>query len=83
MVLLMKQDKTINPLLRQKNLVPRGRVGWKPKNGAGKPVDTYRPKARIEGSFLLNVIALIACSLKRSKELGERIRQKTKAFAFW
>ena len=58
MVLLMKQDKTINPLLRQKNLVPRGRVGWKPNNGAGKPVATgrYIPSKRIEESLLLNVL---------------------------
>ena len=80
MVLLKKQNETINPSLHQLSLVPRGRVGQKPKNGVVSywqekycHARRYRTPTRIEGS-LLNVMALIACHWKRSKELGERIR---------
>ena len=36
MVLLKKQNETVNPSLHQLSLVPRGRVGSKPKNGVDK-----------------------------------------------
>lgn len=36
MVLLNKQNKTVNPSLHQLSLVPRGREGCKPKNGVDK-----------------------------------------------
>lgn len=36
MVLLKKQNETVNPSLHQLSLVPRGREGCKPKNGVDK-----------------------------------------------